>query len=141
MSYKEFEDASYTELRKNLLKSKGSDGQREFLSLLRSSNEFPDWIRDRVEIEQGENLTILEEPLTESEFKEPPKSTEVWIFDTWKSISPADASRVTFWGFMTLRHIEEGKIESFYLAANGGALTGGLETIDSALKQNADKEI
>ena len=141
MPYEEFEDASYTELRQNLLRSKGSEYQREFLSVLRSSSEFPDWIRGRVKIEQGESLPILEEPLTESEFKEPPKSTEEWIFDAWESISPADAARVTFWGFMSLRHVEEGRIKSFYLAANGGALTGGLERIDRILKEGNEKEV
>ncbi len=138
MPYEEFEDASYTELRRNSLKSKGSDYQREFLSVLRSSDEFSDWIRDQVKIEKGDSLPILEEPLTESEFKEPPKITEKWIFDTWESISPANASRVTFWGFMTLRHVEKGRIKSFYLAANGGAPAGGLERIDRALKEGKD---
>lgn len=141
MPYAEFEDASYTELRKNILKAKGSNEQREFLDALRSSSRFPDWIRARIKIEQGESLPILEEPLTESEFKEPPKSTEKWIFDTWESISPANASRVTFWGFMTLRHVEKGRIKSFYLAANGGAQAGGLERIDRALKEEKDIDI
>lgn len=141
MLYKEFEDASYTMLRQNLLRSKGSTTQRKFLSTLRSSNEFSEWIRHQVKIEQGESLPMLEEPLTESEFKEPPKSTEKRIFDTWKSISLAEACRVTFWGFVTLRHIEENRIKSYHLAANGGALTGGLERIDRTLKEGNEKEV
>ena len=141
MPYEEFEDASYTELRKDLLKAKSSDYQREFLSVLRSNSEFPDWIRDRVKIEPGESLPILEVPLTESEFKDPPKSTEEWIFDAWESISPENASRVTFWGFMSLRHIEEDRIKSCYLAANGGVLTGGLERIDRILKEGNAKKV
>ena len=40
---------------------------------------------------------------------------------------------------MSLRHVEENKIKPFYLAANGGASTGGLERIDRALKE--EKEI
>ena len=141
MPYAEFEDASYTELRKNLLKQKGSDYQLEFLSALRYSSEFPDWVRTRIKVEHGDSLPILEEPLTESEFKDPPKSTEKWIFDTWESISPANACRVTFWGFMSLRHIEEGRIQPFYLVANGGALTGGLERIERALKEGNNNEV
>ena len=141
MLYEEFEDASYTALRQKLLRSKGSTAQRQFLSCLRSSNEFSDWIRHQVKIEEGESLSILEEPLTESEFKEPPKSTEKRIFDAWESISPAEACRATFWGFVILRHIEEGRIKSFYLAANGGALMGGLERIDRVLKEGNEKEV
>ena len=68
-----FEDASYTALRKRLLRSKGSEDQREFLTVLRSSNYFSDWMKEQVSIEQGESLPILEEALTEAEFQEPPK--------------------------------------------------------------------
>lgn len=140
MSYEKFEDSSYTKLCKDLLRSKGSDDQREFLSYLRSGNEFSDWVRRQVNIDQGESLPMLEEPLTESEFKEPPKSTEKRMFDAWESISPAEACRVTFWGFVTLRHIEESRIKSSYLAANGGALKGGLERIDRTLKEGNARE-
>ncbi len=139
--YEELEDASYTELRKNLLRSKGSLEQREFLSILRSSNEFSDWVRQKVKIETGGSLPILEERLTEAEFKEPPKNIEKSIFDAWESISPADACRVTFWGYITLRHTEEGKIKSHYLAANGGTMPGGLERIDRILKEGNKNEV
>ena len=141
MSYQEFEDASYTALRKKLLRSKGSDDQQEFLSVLRTSREFSDWIKKQINIDPGESLPILEEPLTESEFREPPKSTEQRIFDAWKSIAPADACRVTFWGFMTLRHIDDSIIQSSFLAANGGPLPSGIERIDWVLKEGNEKEI
>ena len=136
-----FEDASYTALRKKLLRSKGSEDQRVFLTVLRSSNDFSDWMKEQVSIEQGESLPILEEALTEAEFQEPPKSTEKQIFDTWKSIAPADACRVTFWGFMTLRHIESGIIQSSFLAINGGSSPTGLERIDRVLKQGNEKDL
>ena len=141
MPYEVFEDASYTALRKKLLRSKGSEDQHEFLIILRSSSDFSDWMRKQVSIEQGESLPMLEEPLTEAEFQEPPKSTEKQIFDTWKSIAPADACRVTFWGFMTLRHIESGIIQSSFMAVNGGASPTGLERIDRALKEGNEKDI
>ena len=141
MPYEQFDDASYTELRRNLLRAKGSGEQREFLTVLRDSGKFAAWIRARVETEPGDSLPLLEDPLTESEFKEPPKSAEEWMFDAWKSIGPADACRVPFWGLVTLRHIEEGRIESRYLAANGGALSGGLERIDRTLKEGDEKAV
>lgn len=141
MPYQEFEDASYTALRKKLLRSKGSKDQRIFLSVLLSNSEFLDWIRNQVNIEPGEHLPTLKEPLTESEFKDPPKSTEDQIFNTWQSITPADACRVTFWGFMTLHHVETNRIQSSYLAANGGAFPGGRERIDRVLQEGKEKEI
>lgn len=141
MSYEQFEDASYTELRRNLLRAKGSGEQREFLAVLRDSGEFAAWIRSRVKTESGDSPPLLENRLTESEFKEPPKSAEEWMFDAWKSIAPADACRVPFWGLVTLRHIEEGRIQSRYLAANGGALSGGRERIDRTLKEEDEKAV
>ena len=141
MAYQEFEDSSYTALRKNLLRAKGSERQREFLDVLRSSEQYTAWMRKTVEVAAGEELPILEENLTESEFKEPPRSTERQIFESWRSISPASACRVTFWGFMVSRHIEEGRIQSSFLAANGGSLPGGLERIDRVLQDGNEREI
>ena len=139
--FEEFEDASYTSLRRELIRSKGSDQQREFLSVLRSSSDYSEWMRSRVKTESGEKLPILEENLTEAEFKEPPRSTERQIFEFWKEIPPASACRVTFWGFMTLRHIEEGRIQSSFLAADNKAASGGLERIERVLKTGSEKEI
>ena len=48
-----------------LIRSKGSDEQREFLSVLRSSSDYAGWVRSRVKTESGEELPILEENLTE----------------------------------------------------------------------------
>ena len=141
MAYQEFEDSSYTALRKSLLRAKGSKQQKEFLDVLRSSEQYTAWMKETVKIVPGEELPLLEDSLTESEFKEPPRSTERQIFQSWKSISPASACRATFWGFMTLRHIEAGRIESSFLAANGGTLPGGLERIDRVLKEGSEKEI
>ena len=139
--FEEFEDASYTSLRRALIRSKGSDQQRDFLSVLRSSSNYVEWMRSQVKTEVGEELPILEENLTEAEFKEPPRSTERQIFEFWKEIPPASACRVTFWGFMTLRHIEEDRIQSSFLAADNKAASGGLERIERVLKAGSEKEI
>ena len=141
MNYTEFDDASYTALRKNLLRTKGSDDQKAFLNVLRSSDAYSAWMKERVKIVPGDELPILEENLTEAQFKEPPKTTERQIFEFYESIPPASACRATFWGFMTLRHIEEGRIQSSFLAADGGSLPSGLARIDYVLRAGSDKEI
>lgn len=142
MRYKQFDDASYTVLRKNLLRTKGSDEQKAFLNVLRSSDAYSVWMKEQVDIVPGDELPILEENLTEAEFKEPPKSTERQIFEFYESIPPASACRVTFWGFMTLRHIEEGRIQASFLVADGGSLPSGLARIDHVLRAGgSDKEI
>ena len=142
MAYKELKDTDYSALRKRLIAEKGSHYQREFLEKLKDSKGFIEWFYEKVGIEEGEgkiSLTSddLSDQLSEHEFKEPPKQAEEMLFEKWGSIiTPAQACRSTFWGYVTLRHIEEGKIESYYLAANGGTLPGGLERIDKALKSD-----
>ena len=136
MAYKELKDTDYSALRKRLIADKGGADQKEFLEKLKDSKDFIEWFREKVEVEEGEDKISnhLSDQLSEHEFKEPPKQAEEMLFEKWESIiTPAQACRSTFWGYVTLRHIEEGKIESYYLAANGGTLPGGLERIDKAL--------
>ena len=136
MAYKELKDTDYATLQRDLIAEKGSPFQREFLEKLKDSKDFIKWFHEKVEIEEGQDeiSNHLSDQLSEHEFKEPPKQAEEMLFEKWGSIiTPAQACRSSFWGYVTLRHIEEGKIESHYLAANGGTHPGGLERIDKAL--------
>lgn len=136
MSFRELNDASYSALRKNLTREKGSTVQRKFLEVLKDSEEFVQWFEGEVKSEESDDeFDLLSDQLSEHEFKEPTQQVEEELFEKWKAvISPAQACRSSFWGYVTLRHIKEGKIESSFLAANGGSLPGGLERIDKALK-------
>ncbi len=133
MKFEEFDDAAYTALRKNLIRKKGSDEQKTFLQALRTRERFIEYIHDKVKITKGETLLILPRPITESDYKEPPKDSETHIFKHWQSVKPAYACRTTFWALLTLRNIEECRIKPYFLAANGGVLPGGLQRIDQAL--------
>ena len=134
MGYKELNDASYSTLRKKLIREKGSAIQQEFLEVLKDTNQFIQWLESEVKIEEiGEDFDLASDQLSEHEFKEPTQKVEEELFKKWEAITLAQACRSTFWGYVTLRHIKEGKIESFYLAANGGTLPGGLERIDKVL--------
>ena len=42
---------------------------------------------------------------------------------------------------MTLRHVEEGRIQSSFLAADNKAASGGLERIERVLKAGSEKEV
>ena len=139
MAYRELNDTDYSGLRKSLISEKGSAFQIEFLKILKDSKQFAEWIRGKVNIEESEkDFDLISDELSEHEFKEPPKKVEEELFQKWESIiTPAQACRSSFWGYVTLRHIEKRKMESFYLAANGGSLPGGLERIDKAL-ENGD---
>ena len=61
------------------------------------------------------------------------------LYIAWSSVTPAVACRSTFWAHVTLEHIRKGRIESVYLAANGGNLPGGAERIDFALEDKTTK--
>lgn len=142
MAYREFNGEDYTALRKKLLKEDGSAFQKEFLNALKDDEQFIHFIEERVKIEkEGEDFELLSDKRSESEFKRPPAAAEKELFQKWGAITPAQACRATFWGYMTLRHIKEGKINAHFLAANGGTLPGGLERIDAALSSGDEKSI
>ena len=137
MPYAQLDDASYTGLRKKLLHRKGSAPQREFVEALLSSEDFVRWMR-RVERTTGEEPPVLQEPLTDSEFINPPTDTERNLYALWREVAPADACRATFWGAVTLRHIEHEKIEAADLVRDTG---DGHERIGRALRAGNEQEI
>ena len=61
------------------------------------------------------------------------------LYTAWSAVTPAVACRSTFWAHVTLEHVRKGRIESVYLAANGGNLPGGAERIDFALQDKTTK--
>ena len=137
-AFKELSDSDYTRLRKKLLKEKGSEHQREFLRVVRHTDDFLK-LFSAVPTVGSSEAELLPHPLTESEFKDPPPDAEHMLYSAWSGVSPAVACRSTFWAHVTLEHIGNGRIESVYLAANGGNLPGGAERIDFALEDKTTK--
>jgi len=140
MMYKRLDDTAYTKLRKQLLEKKGSRLQRELLESIRLDDRFLEFVRDKVGEEGTTEVLVLDKILTEHEYKEPPKDTERGMYEAWKDISPETACRVTFWGAVTLLHIENKRIRPSYLAANGGSLSDGLERVDKALSASGSEK-
>ena len=138
VALKEFRDGSYTQLRKSLLKNKGSERQRAFLQRVRSGVEFVDQF-DAVPTVGTVEAELAPDPMTESEFKDPPADTEQTLYKAWADLTPAIACRSTFWAKTTVEHIRSGRIQSVYLAANGGNLPGGAERIDFVLQDVTGK--
>ena len=134
-NYLEFDDSDYSSLRKSLIHpaAKGSDLQREFLEKVRITSDFLTYIKENISFRGDFDLEPLADKMSEAEFKDPPWDTENRLFSAWRDIPPRIASRSTFWGHVTFRHIEEGRIQSSFLAANGGSQPGGAERIDAAL--------
>ncbi len=141
MSFEQFEGSSYTTFCKTLIRRQGSAEQEDFLGSLRSRDMFIAWFSEKVQMIEGSPLPTLDTPLTENEYKVPPRDTEEQVFAQWPDLKPADACKATFWGIVTFRHIAEDIIKPFYLAANGGNLSGGCERIDRVLKEADAQEI
>ena len=139
--WEEFDDASYTKLKKGLLKRKGSTLQKEFLGALRSRDLFCQWMNARVDHKKGTQLPVSGTRLSESQFSKPPLSTERELFAMWRDVSPAQASRTTFWGLVTLRHIEQGKIDPSFLVYQDGKGKSGRVRLEELLGDGDEKQI
>ena len=128
----ELSDTDYSKFRKELLRVKGSDRQKQFLKIVRDTAAFLDHVSSITTDGTGD-LALAPERMTESEYKDPPASTEQALYTSWSALPPAVACRSTFWAKLTIEHIRAGRIQSVYLAANGGNLPGGAERIDFVL--------
>ena len=137
----EFNDAAFSRFRRKLLRLKGSKEQRGFLQVVRDDDEFLHVMQDEV-ITQGTREPVLcPERLTESEFKQPPATTEADLYNAWSNLTPRVACRTTFWAKLTCRHIESGRISATYLAANGTPGAIGAERIDRVLQDDGDEAV
>ena len=132
--FKELSDTAYAKFRKELLRVKGSDRQREFLGIVRDTGAFLEHV-SAIATEGTVDAELASEPMTESEYKDPPPGTEQALYTAWAALTPSVACRSTFWANLTIEHIRAGRIQSAYLAANGGNLPGGAERIDFALDE------
>lgn len=132
-SYTQFEDADYTSLRRKLLRAKGSEDQRDFLRRVRDEKGLPRLLRETLREVGTRSVPLAPEPLTEDEYGTPPPDTEQRLYRAWSALTPSVACRTTFWTHLTCRHIEAGRIEPDYLAANGNPSVSGAERIDLAL--------
>lgn len=141
MNPKQLDASAYTIFRKSLIREKGSERQLSFLESARQDLNFLEFIRGEVPTTNGDEIPVYGANLSEHEYKDPPSDTERALHESWSGVIPAVACRAAFWGEVTLRHIEEGRIRASYLAANGGALSGGLERIDRALSEGNETAI
>lgn len=131
---KELVDSEYTKFRKELLKKKGSDRQRQFLKNVVVDSSFLEEFAD-IGITGSIDIKVTSTALTESEFRDPPPCTERALYESWPELTPSIACRTTFWSYVTISHIKAGKIRSKYLAAASGNVSGGDERIDLVLDE------
>ena len=138
-NYIEFKDTDYTKLRRDLLRTKGSDKQRLFLAAVRERTSFCRYLRDSLEETGAKRVPLVALPLTDNEYKAPPPDTEERLYRAWSALTPRVACRTTFWAHLTCRHVEAGRIEPVYLASNGNPSACGAERIDRVLSGTGEK--
>lgn len=145
MAFETIERTGLEQAQKALLPKKdsglrGGTEQREFVQLAAEQPAaFCDLLRSWG-LRRGKTPPVFRDRLTEREFTDPPWSTECTIAATWKDLSQSQAARPETWTRIHLELIVQGKIESWYLAANGGG-DSGRTRIRRALNSGSAKEI
>lgn len=137
VKYRELQDTKYLRWQRDLLKGNDegrTERQREVLLALLEPERFYRMVCGRVGETEGRSLPVVDGPLTEASFREPTADQEERMFAAWSDVPPVVASKVSFWGAVTLNHLREGKIRSAtWLAADGTGTTNGAERVERAL--------
>ena len=83
----------------------------------------------------GKTVSVYEDDFTEESYRDPPADVEEELYAGWRALPPRVACRATFWAAVTLRHVDQGRIDSSYLAGDGSSKTGstGAQRIDYVL--------
>ena len=139
----EVDGPAYARLRKDLLREKGGDRQKEFLTAVRSSEAFVGFIAREAPVPAEQTVPVYEDDFTEESYRDPPADVEEELYAGWRAFTPRVACRATFWAAVTLRHVVRGRIDSSYLAGDGSSKTGstGAQRIDYVLAKADPKPI
>ena len=141
--WQELDETQYHQLQTAMLKTKGSETQRDFLMAAKENDKFASFIDDRVDtlFADGATLLTFDGPLTEQSFKDLTADQEHRVYQLWgDNTPPRIACRVSFWAGVTLEHVRQSKIaQASWLAANGGVNESGEERIDHALAMDGDE--
>ena len=139
----EFDGAAYARLRKDLLREKGGERQKEFLAAARHNRAFLDFVGREAPVTSGKSVAVYEDVFTEESYKDPPADVEEDLYAAWHRLTPRVACRATLWAAVTVSHIEQSRMESSYLAGDGssGAGTTGAQRIDYVLAKGNPKPI
>lgn len=143
MQLKELKADEFAKIRKLLILKKGSDLQIAFIKAARTKETFIAWIEERVSYDNLDvhDVPLYPEKLTENEFKDTTRDVERLAFDTWNSLTPSIACRSSFWGALTLNHIQHDIISPSFLAVTNQSSQSGLSRIEEALLKKKPEAI
>ena len=104
--------------------ARGGEAQREFIRLVAQDPEAFCRLVRSWGLQVGVTPPVPEIRLSEREFTDPPWSTECVIATTWAAVPTNLAARPETWTRINVEMIEQGRIKSSYLAANGSGQSG-----------------
>ena len=138
----EFEAGKFELLRSSLIEEKGSDAQVALLKACLGRKSFFSWVK--LNLNGGEVGQVVPDvfsrKLDEDEFKGMKELVEQEATQLWCDVPLSVACRSSFWGMVTVSHIEKGIIEPSYLASYRKSISG-VERIELALVSKDNKEI
>ncbi len=136
--YRRFREAPYRKRLKALLEVKGGSLQKEFLDAVRDRRAFVDYM-SALPADGTREVPLWQESISETDFRALPAELELSLYRQWAHI-PADlARRSGFWGYVTTRHIEAGRIDSTHLTATNQMPRAS--AIDRAVAEDAPIKI
>ena len=138
----EFEARKFDLLRSSLIEEKGSEAQVALLKACLSRESFFKWVD--LNLNRGKVGQVVHEvfsrKLDEDEFKGMNELIENEANQLWSDVPLIVACRSSFWGMVTVNHIEKGIIEPGYLATNHKSISG-VERIKRAIECKGNKAI
>ena len=118
---------------------RGGDEQREFIGLVVDApQDFCERVRSWG-LRIGKTPPVTERPLTEKEFVDPPWSTERVVASTWGELPAGLAARPETWTRIHLEMIEQQRMKSWYLAADGKGESGRARIAQALKGSDAQK--
>ena len=103
---------------------RGGDTQRQFIHLVAEDQAAFCRLVRSWGLRVGTTPPTTDIRLSEKEFTDPPWSTERTIATTWDAVPVNLAARPETWTRIHLEMIEQGRVKSSYLAANGNGESG-----------------
>ena len=145
----EYEAEKFDALRSSLIEEKGSEAQLELLEACLGRESFFSWVELKLSGgEIGQSVPeVLSRNLAEEDFNGMNDLVEQEACQLWSDVPLIVACRASFWGMVTVNHIEKGLIQPSYLACSyrssksGVKCITGVERIKRAIERKDNKAI
>ena len=114
-------------------------------------DDFPNWFRGEITrlsgrgaadlLVDGEEPPMPEEEFTEKSFRDSPKAEMKMMRDTWRGLTPREASNPAVWTHINLRMIEAGCVKPWFFASGGNGKDSSPALIEKTLRGGSDKRV